>query len=249
MTKTVKMLIIINVAVFILINFFRAYSLIFIFGMVPQLVLKRFMIWQLVTYMFIHVELWHLLINMLMLWFFGPAIEQVWGRNRFLFYYFFTGIGAALCSFIFSFHSSIIGASGAIFGLLVAYAVMFPETIVLVFFLIPMKIKYAVLFFAGINFLGAIQTSGGGIAYFAHLGGALFGYLYLKSEWLRRKLSYLSIDDFKNWWLRKNIYRQQMSQEKFNREVDRILDKISKQGMNSLTREEKKILEKKSKTC
>jgi membrane associated rhomboid family serine protease len=246
MTSAVKTLIIINVAVFVLINLFRAYSLIYIFGMVPQLVLKKFMIWQLVTYMFVHVQLWHLLVNMLMLWFFGPAIEQAWGRNRFLFYYFFTGIGAALCSFIFAFDHSIIGASGAIFGLLVAYAIMFPETIILVFFLFPMKIKHAIILFAAINFLGAMQPSGG-IAYFAHLGGALFGYLYLKSEWVRRRLSYLSLANLKEWWIEKDSNRRQSRQEEFNKEVDRILDKISKQGMKSLTRAEKEILDKKSK--
>ncbi len=246
MTDTVKILIIINVAVFALINIFRAYSLVYVFGMVPQLVLQKLMIWQPVTYMFVHVELWHLLINMLMLWFFGPALEAAWGRNRFLFYYFFTGIGAALFSFIFSFHSAIIGASGAIFGLLVAYAIMFPETIILVFFLFPMKIKHAVILFAVINFLGTMRPSGG-IAYFAHLGGAFFGYLYFKSEWLRRKLSFLSPAGLREWWREKVANRRRSHQEKFNKEVDRILEKISQQGMQSLTKPEKKTLDKKSK--
>jgi membrane associated rhomboid family serine protease len=215
--------------------------------MVPRLVLEKFMIWQLFTYMFVHIELWHLLINMLMLWFFGPALEQAWGRKRFLTYYLFTGFGGAVCSFIFSFNSPIIGASAAIFGLLVAYAIMYPETIILLFFIFPMKIKYAVLIFAGIDLWGAWQGSPGGIAHFAHLGGALFGYLYLKSEWIRRSLSYLSIGSFKEWWSQKEKRQQEFYREEFNKEVDRILDKISKQGMKSLTKRERKILERKSK--
>ena len=249
MTKTVKALIMINVFVFLFVNVFKAFSIkvIYLFGMAPQLVLKKFMIWQFITYMFVHVDFWHLFINMLMLWFFGPAIEQAWGRNRFLTFYFFTGIGAALCSLVLSYNSIIIGASGAIFGLLVAYAMMFPETIILVFFILPMKIKYAVFLFAGIELWMVSQSPGDGIAHFAHLGGALFGYLYLKSGWLRRQLAYISIDSFKDWRSSKNKQRQQLSQEEFNRRVDIILDKISKHGMDSLTKEERRILDKRSK--
>lgn len=247
--KAVKTVIIINIAVFALINFFHVFSWLSIFGMVPCLVFSKFMIWQLATYMFVHRGLWHLVLNMLMLWFFGRAIEEAWGRKQFLFYYFFTGIGAALCSFIVMPHSyvPVIGASGAIFGILVAYAVMFPDDVILLFFVFPMKMKYAILVLAGINLLGAVSSSGSGIAYFAHLGGALFGYLYLRSEWLKRQASCLSLAKFKLWLKKKDICKKQSVQKSLNREVDLILDKVAKHGMRSLTRKEKRILELKSK--
>ena len=108
-----------------------------IFGLVPAFVLSRFMLWQPVTYLFVHYGLWHLVVNMLMLWMFGAIIEEAWGSKRFLFYYFFTGIGAGICSIVFAFNSfsPVVGASGAIFGLLVAYAMMFPDSIILLFFI------------------------------------------------------------------------------------------------------------------
>ncbi len=249
LTRTVKILIIINVGMFVLIHLFRGFPWLTVFGLVPGYVFARFRLWQLATYMFLHAGLWHLAVNMLMLWFFGPAIESAWGRREFLRFYFFTGIGAGLCSFIMAFRSPIpiIGASGAIFGILVDYAIMFPETIILLFFIFPMKIKYAVLVLAGINLLGALSSPGAGIAYFAHLGGGLFGYLYLKSEWLRRKLTYWSPLDLKSRQRRKKASKRQSAEKDIDRQVDKILDKVSKHGMASLTKKEKRILELRSK--
>jgi len=249
-TRTIKALVIINVTVFLFVHIFRAFPWLLVFGMVPRLVLSKFMIWQLATYMFVHADLWHLAVNMLMLWFFGPAIESAWGRKQFLFYYFFTGIGAGLCSLIFSFNSyaPIIGASGAIFGILAAYAVMFPEHIILLFFVFPMKMKHAVLVLAGMNLLGAISSSGSGIAYFAHLGGALFGYIYLKSEWFKMTISRLNWDYLKLWKTKRDVQRKELDQKNLNQAADAILDKISKYGMDSLTSRERKILELRSKS-
>lgn len=244
MSDTVKTLIIINVAVFLGTHLVRWFPW-ELFAMTPRLVFGKLMLWQLLTYMFLHADVWHIGINMLMLWFFGPAIEQAWGPRRFLFYYFLTGIGAALCSFIFSFDAPIIGASGAIFGLLVAYAMMFPETVVLVFFFFPMKIKHAVLFFAGINLLGAVSASGSGIAYVAHLGGALFGYLYLKSEWLKihvRHFFTLSSTQKKKPQKPKTHRDQEL-----DKKTDEILDKIARDGIESLTPAEREFLEERSK--
>jgi len=187
---------------------------------------------------------------MLMLWFFGSAIEGAWGRRQFLFYYFFTGIGAALCTILFSFKSlvPVVGASGAIFGILVAYAMMYPEDIILLFFLFPMKMKYAVLLLAGINLLGAVSSPHGGVAYFAHLGGGLFGYLYLKNERVRRYIIYhFNPANLRLWWVRSKMRRQQLRQQDFEQAVDRILDKISRSGMQSLTRKEREILQRRSK--
>ena len=238
MTRIVKILIIVNVALFVLMHLLPQAPWLALFALIPSYVFAKLRLWQLATYMFLHLGLWHLVLNMLMLWFFAPAIERSWGRREFLFYYFFTGIGAGLCSWITAFHSFIpvIGASGAIFGILVAYALMFPETVILLFFIFPMKIKHAVLVLAGINFLGALSSPGAGIAYFAHLGGGLFGYLYLKSEWIKRQITYRS----------KRVSRQEIAQKDLNREVDAILDKVSKHGIDSLSRKERRILELKS---
>ena len=248
MSRTVKLLIIINVVLFILIHLLPKAPWLALFGLIPSYVFAKFRLWQLATYMFLHVGLWHLVVNMLMLWFFAPAIERSWGKKQFLFYYFFTGIGAGLCSFITAFRSPIpvIGASGAIFGILVAYAVMFPETVILFFFIFPMKIKHAVLVLAGINLLGALSSSNAGIAYFAHLGGGLFGYLYLKSEWIRRQISYLSAVDLKLRWKQNSSGRQKMLKNDLDHRVDAILDKVSKYGMRSLTKKERETLELKS---
>ena len=246
---TVKILIIINIIVFILVHLPFRFPWFPLFGMVPADVFSKFRLWQLATYMFFHEGLFHLVINMLMLWWFGSAIEEAWGKEKFLRYFFFTGIGAALCSFAVSFHSPIpvIGASGAIFGMLVAYAIMFPENIILLFFIFPIKMKYAVLVLAGINLLGALSTPHSGIAYFAHLGGGLFGYLYLKSVWIRKQILWLSPVTLKFWWVKKKIYNKQAAEKNFDFQVDSILDKVSQYGIQSLTRKERKILEHKSK--
>ncbi|MBL7092037.1 MAG: rhomboid family intramembrane serine protease [Candidatus Omnitrophica bacterium] len=249
MTHTVKKLIIVNVVLFILIHLTPKFGWLTLFGLVPGSVFGRFHLWQLATYMFLHLGLWHLALNMLMLWFFAPAIESNWGRRQFLFYYFFCGIGAGLCSWVTAFRSSIpvIGASGAVFGILVAYAMMFPETVILLFFIFPMKIRHAVLVLAGINLLGALSQPNAGIAYFAHLGGGLFGYLYLKSEWLRRQASYWSAFSLTGWRRKRKTAKEESRREDLERQVDRILDKVSRHGMDSLSGKERKALELKSK--
>jgi membrane associated rhomboid family serine protease len=249
MTKTVKMLIIINVAVFVLIQLFPGFAWFTLFGLVPRYVFGQFRIWQLLTYMFLHAGLFHLLVNMLMLWFFAPAVERAWGRRQFLYYYFFTGIGAGLCSFLTAFRSPIpvVGASGAIFAILVAYALMYPETTILFFFIFPMKIRHAVLVLAGINLLGALSEPNAGVAYFAHLGGGVLGYLYLKSEWLRWRISQGRLFNFPARQRQRKEAKKQLQKDGLDQKTDAILDKISKYGIKSLTREERRILELKSK--
>jgi membrane associated rhomboid family serine protease len=249
LTRTVKNLIIINVALFVLVHLLPRFPWLSVFGLVPADVFAGFKVWQLATYMFLHAGMWHLAVNMLMLWFFAPAIEASWGRKQFLTYYFFTGIGAGLCSWVASPHSfvPVIGASGAIFGLLVAYAMMFPETVILLFFIFPMKIKYAVYIFAAMNLWGALGFSNAGIAYFAHLGGGLFGYLYLKSEWIQRKLSYLGGSSLKKRRRAAGAAKKQVSEKNIEEKVDAILDKISRHGVKSLSKKEKRILDMRSK--
>ena len=118
-------IVIVNVMVFIMQMLLVRTPFLHIFAMIPRFVIFRGFIWQLVTYMFLHGDIWHLFFNMLIIWMFGSTLEQVWGQKRFLQYYFLCGLGGAVFSFIFSFNSLVIGASGAGFGILLAYGVTF----------------------------------------------------------------------------------------------------------------------------
>ena len=147
------------------------------------------MLWQFVTYMFLHGGVFHIFFNMLTLFMFGNDLERYWGTRRFLNYYFITGIGAGLCSWIVAMHSEsvIIGASGAIYGLLLAYGVTYPNRIVYLNFLLPVKVKWLVVIFGAMAFLSSIGGSEPGVASIAHLGGMLVGYLFLKGkDWIDR---------------------------------------------------------------
>lgn len=188
-TGAVKVLIFINVGVFLLSLLFD--SLILFFGLVPGAVVERFRLWQPVTYMFLHGNLVHILFNMLALWMFGTELERMWGTRFFLKYYFVTGIGAAALTMAMSFlpfdiaarmyYGVTIGASGAIYGLLLAYGMYFPDRPIFVYAIFPIPAKYFVMIFGGIAFLSSISAADSGTAHAAHLGGLVVGYLYLKS--------------------------------------------------------------------
>ena len=190
MTPAVKTLLWANVGVFLLTALLPSvfFWVTRIFGLTPQLVVTRLWIWQPVTYMFLHGGLTHILFNMLVLWMFGVQLERLWGSRFFLRYYFVTGIGAGLCTILagllpFSFGDPTylavtIGASGAIYGLLMAFAIYYPETPILLFLLFPIPAKYFVMIIGAIAFLSVPQSSG--VAHIAHLGGLVVGYLYLK---------------------------------------------------------------------
>ncbi len=147
---------------------------------------RSFMIWQVFTYMFVHFGLWHLLFNMLALWMFGMPIEQSWGTRRFLKFYFLCGVVAGVCVLVANmlvgdWGTPTLGASGAVFGLLVAFGVLFPDTILLMFFLFPMRAKYAVMIYVAVEIITTFGPNTG-ISTIAHLGGAAFAYLYLKGR-------------------------------------------------------------------
>lgn len=155
----------------------------------PQDVVQRFQIWQLFTYLFLHDPrgFGHILFNMLTLWMFGADLERSWGARRFLKYYFLCGIGAGICVVIVNYTpfgdptTRTIGASGAIYGLLMAFGMLYPDTTVLFSFLFPMKAKYFVMIIGAIAFLSSLGANSG-ISNVAHLGGMLFGYVYLNSQ-------------------------------------------------------------------
>ncbi len=161
------------------------------FGLVPALVTQRYYLWQLVTYIFLHGGFFHILFNMLGLYMFGGELEATWGTREFTKFFFICGIGAALTSVVANPHSPvpIIGASGAIFGLLLAYGVLFPNRIIYLYMIIPIKAKWFVVIFGTITFLSALSATGSGVAYVAHLGGMLFGFIYLKGGRLIADLS------------------------------------------------------------
>ncbi len=162
------------------------------FGLVAEAVVHLFAVWQIVTYMFLHGGVLHLLFNMLTLWFFGTQLEQDWGTRRFLKYYFLCGIAAGVCVVVAnvltgSWFISTIGASGAIFGVLVAFGVLYPNQTVLMNFLFPIKAKYMVMIYAAIEVLFTFRPEAG-VSNVAHLGGMAFGYLYLKRRLPRVRL-------------------------------------------------------------
>lgn len=219
----VKWLLISNIALFVL--YFLAaragYGALFHpFGLVPAEVVGSFAIWQLVTYMFLHdpYGFGHILFNMLTLYMFGADLERTWGRRAFLRYYFLCGIGAGLCAvvgnYIFgSANSRTIGASGAIYGLLLAFGVLYPDRVVLFSFLFPIKAKYFVMIIGAIAFLSSIGASGGGVSHIAHLGGMLFGYAYLKGG-LGKKMAF-SFSPGEILRRRYHQYRMERAKKKF----------------------------------
>ncbi len=190
LTPTVKLIIGVNIAVYLLLSVTTPAlrgQITALLGLTPKLLISNIALWQPVTYMFLHQSFWHLVFNMLFLWWFGSSIEIVWGRGNFLRYYFFTGVGAALCHLALSWNSlvPVIGASGAVFGLILAYGLLFPNREILFMFVLPMKAKHFVLLIGVLEFLMAgAGSSGDAVARFAHLGGLLFGglwFLYYRS--------------------------------------------------------------------
>jgi membrane associated rhomboid family serine protease len=245
----VKQLLIINLAVFVIewLPGVESAELNGIFGLVPADVFASGRVWQLVTYMFLHGGLFHILFNMLILWMFGSSVEARWGSRDFLTYYMICGVGGALLSWITGPNSqvAIIGASGAVLGVLVAYTLMYPDRQVLIYFLFPIKMKYLIWVLVAIDLIGAFSGSQGGTAHFAHLGGMATGFLFLKQDWRLGAFGRKMRASRARRTMRKQAERQERAQESARakqEEIDRILEKISAHGMDSLTPEELKTL-------
>jgi membrane associated rhomboid family serine protease len=192
-TNGVKWLLISNISLFVLYflaaNVARVGGIFEPFGLVPGDVLRHFALWQFVTYMFLHdpFGFGHILFNMLTLWMFGSDLERTWGTRRFLRYYFLCGIGAGICVvianlFFGSLNTRTIGASGAIYGLLLAFGYLYPDREILFSFLFPIKAKYFVMILGAIAFLSSLSASQGGVSHVAHLGGMIFGYAFLRNQ-------------------------------------------------------------------
>jgi membrane associated rhomboid family serine protease len=184
MSSALKALIWANVVMFAVTMFFPALRL--WLGLVPADVFGRLRIWQPVTYMFLHGGLFHILFNMLALWMFGTELERMWGARFFLKFYFICGLGAAASMLLVSlvsasvYYSVTIGASGAIYGLLLAYGLYFPNRPIFLYFVFPIPAKYFVMILGAIEFFTSVSDSTSGVAHAAHLGGLVVGYVYLK---------------------------------------------------------------------
>lgn len=163
-------------------------------ALAPYLVLQPlghgFLPWQLVSYMFLHADFWHIFYNMFALWIFGQSLEQLWGTKRFLIYYFLTGIGAGLIH-MFITGASAIGASGAVYGILLGFGMMFPNRYILLLIPpIPIKAKYFVTFYGVLELYSGLARPESGVAHFAHLGGIVVGFILIKLWKLKKPGSY-----------------------------------------------------------
>ncbi|MBI2818901.1 MAG: rhomboid family intramembrane serine protease [Acidobacteria bacterium] len=185
-TPAVKKLLIANIAAFVVSVLAQAagYGSAARWLMLTPLAVIHGAVWQLVTYLFLHGGFFHILFNMLALWMFGSDLERTWGTRRFLFYYFLTGIGAGLTVLLLNPTSMVatLGASGAIYGILLAFGLLFPNRPIFIWFVFPIPAKYFVMIFGGMEFLSALSMPGDTISHVAHLGGLVVGFLYLRGR-------------------------------------------------------------------
>lgn len=289
MPPVVKTLLLLNIVAFIIDMLFPmisgGISLNGILGL-HYILHPDFHFYQFVTYMFMHGGLSHLFFNMFALWMFGRIMEQVWGGQRFLLYYLFCGVGAAFVQELGQLYGLInpyamtIGASGAVYGILLAFGMTFPnERLFIIPIPFPIKAKYFVMFYVVVEILEGMSLSDG-VAHFAHLGGMLFGFiliLYWKKTMRRQQFgggnfwnsnaTYYEqgydrgeslFDKLKKKFVgskkkpKMNVsygggkhekdYEYNSRKKQDNEEIDRILDKVRKDGYASLTTEEKNRL-------
>ena len=200
LTPVIKKLIILMAALFFLQGIVSSRITLYL-GLVPLLVWKKFFLWQLFTYIFLHGGISHILFNLLALWMFGGELESYWGSGKFLRYFLFCGIGAGICTVVFSPYQVIpvVGASGAIYGILLAFGWLFPNRLIYMYFIVPIPAKYFVVIFGLIELYLSIEGTGGGVAHLTHLGGLIFGILYMAYPTIRQKL-------------RREYYRRKWSQ-------------------------------------
>jgi membrane associated rhomboid family serine protease len=250
MTPWVRRLLVANVIVFFLTMMFPylRYALAFIpLGIVRQ----PWTAWSVVTYMFVHADIWHILFNMLILFFFGPRLEVRLGSGKFLALYLVSGLTAAAVSATFSPSAAIIGASGAVFGVQLAYARYWPRDLIYIWGVLPVEARWLVIVLAAISLYAGFSGAMSGIAHFAHLGGFAGGWAYLKwiesrSPARRWKKQVQPPEekprnaDLARW---RGIDRSAV--HPVNREeLDRLMTKIEERGVGSLTPDERALLDR-----
>ena len=189
MTQAVQIIVIANIVMFIA-TMAAGPLLIDWLGLSPQDVLTKGRVWQMATYLFLHADVFHILFNMLAVWMFGVDLERRWGTRAFVNYYAVTGVGAAICSLLVSllpfgresYLATTIGASGSVYGLIMAWAIVFPHRTILFLGVFPLSARVFALIMGAISFSQALNQGGGTtVAHVAHLGGMLAGYWYLKT--------------------------------------------------------------------
>ncbi len=239
----IKVMIIANLAVFIIQNLYPqlSYSL----GLTPSRFLSEFpnLLYQPLTYMFLHGGFGHLFFNMFALWMFGTEIEYSLGTKRFARFYILAGLAGAILTLVVKSSQSIpmIGASAAVYGVLAAYWVSFPNRHLYIWFLFPVMVKWAI---PGLMLLGFL-FGGPNVAHFAHLGGAIFGFVFFKSDW--RRLSFgRKIKDLRYRRQSAKLEKNRQKAEEIMKRVDDILDKINEVGIENISKEDRKFLEEAS---
>jgi membrane associated rhomboid family serine protease len=253
MTPWVLRLLIANVAVFLLTSYEPGIGN--LLALWPSLILYR--PWGIVTYMFVHGGLWHLVFNMVGLFFFGPRLEAQLGGKYFLRLYFLSGLGGAAFSFLFAPHAGVVGASGAVFGVLLGFAYFWPRERIYIWGVLPIESRWLVGILAAMALFSGVTGSNSGVAHFAHLGGFVAGYGYLrwrkqrymkqwrpiptpKSELAKAARRADDRDSLRRW---KAIRLDELHE--LNRdEVERILKKLDEGGTGSLTLEEVAMLDR-----
>ena len=255
MTPVVKKLLLANVAVFFATLVYP--SLIDVLAFRPDRLLTQ--PWGIFTYMFVHGSFMHLFVNMLVLFFFGPPLESRWGGKEFLRFWIVAALGGVALQFAFGGGGpGMIGASAACYGIMLAFAMNWPDAPIYVWGIFPVKAKWLVAFLALMTLFSSFSSPGGGIAHLAHLGGLVAGLIYLKADWRpgqlsrdlkekarpkRRRLAIVPREEIERRAQAKGRTMSDRDERKMLDEVDRVLDKISEQGMSSLTAEERKLLD------
>jgi membrane associated rhomboid family serine protease len=225
----VKWLLIANIAVFLLQNFGLGTFFEWNFALWPAQLLSRFAVWQLISYAFLHSGIMHILFNMLALWMFGRELEGVWGSRTFFRFYFACAVGAGICVALLHFLSRehplahTVGASGAVYGILLASAMMWPDRLVYIYAVLPVKMKHLVIVYGAISFIGLYQ-GGGQISHIGHLGGLLSGWIFMKTQFKRRSrgpsFSFSLGDRYKAWKLERNKRKFQVYLKKHGSDRD-----------------------------
>jgi membrane associated rhomboid family serine protease len=243
---------------FWVLRFMGANVVVFLLSMaVPQVMTTGMLVpiwvfarpWTIVTYMFLHANFWHLFFNMLGLYFFGPRLEMEIGSKHFFWLYLVSGLMGAALSFLFTPYTSIVGASGAIFGIFYGFAHFWPREQIYIWGILPIEARWLVVGMAVLALFGGFGGGGGGVAHFAHLGGFVGGFAYLR--WLKGKRTAQrsrmdprsvapSTSDLKRW---SSIQRDRLHE--VNRaELDRIMAKLNSTGPQSLTPTERAFLDR-----
>lgn len=253
-TEAIKILISINFVIYVLQSIAGKEDVFFrLFGLVPNVFISELMLWQPFTYMFFHapyyssVGISHILLNMLGLWVFGRELEQAWGKSKFLKYYFLTGIGSGLITYLFQINSDnpVIGASGAVYGILLAYGISFPNRMLYIWGLIPVRSIWLVVIMGSIAFFGLLGRADG-ISHVTHISGMLIGYILLKKKWQLADIIFAMRKKTVEFQVQRKEDRA-LKKKYINRDIDIILEKIKEVGFSGLSNEEQSKLYEASK--